>query len=113
MANSSATAWKYVDSALCFAAAGTFNFIQLFNKYRQKPSFTPKWSDKPLLKSWQKTKPNLGWPRETDSLCPKCVIEARERILSGEEDYHILIDEKVGEVKAKVIERDNQIWMVK
>ncbi len=113
MANSSATAWKYVDSAVCFAAARTFNFIQLFNKYRQKPSFTPKWSDKPLLKSWQKTKPNLGWPRETDSLCPKCVIEARERILSGEEDYHILIDEKVGEVKARVIERDNQIWMVK
>ena len=113
MANSSATAWKYVDSAVCFAAAGTFNFIQLFNKYRQKPSFTPKWSDKPLLKSWQKTKPNLGWPRETDSLCPKCVIEARERILSGEEDYHILIDEKVGEVKARIIERDNQIWMIK
>ena len=113
MANSSATAWKYVDSAVCFAATRTFNLIQFFNKYRQKTAFTPKWSDKPLLKSWQKTKPNLGWPRETDSLCPKCVIEARERILSGEEDYHILIDEKVGEVKAKVIERDNQIWMVK
>ena len=113
MANSSATAWKYVDSAVCFAATRTFNLIQFFNKYRQKPAFTPKWSDKPLLKSWQKTKPNLGWPRETDSLCPKCVIEARERILSGEEDYHVLIDEKVGEVKAKVIERDNQIWMVK
>ena len=113
MANSSATAWKYVDSAVCFAATRTFNLIQFFNKYRQKPAFTPKWSDKPLLKSWQKTKPNLGWPRETDSLCPKCVIEARERILSGEEDYHILIDEKVGEVKAQVIERDNQIWMVK
>ena len=113
MANSSATAWKYVDSAVCFAATRTFNLIQFFNKYRQKPAFTPRWSDKRLLKSWQKTKPNLGWPRETDSLCPKCVIEARERILSGEEDYHILIDEKVGEVKAKVIERDNQIWMVK
>ena len=113
MANSSATAWKYVDSAVCFAATRTFNLLQFFNKYRQNPAFTPKWSDKPLLKSWQKTKPNLGWPRETDSLCPKCVIEARERILSGEEDYHILIDEKVGEVKAKVIERDNQIWMVK
>ena len=113
MANSSVTAWKYVDVALCFAAARTFNFIQFFNKYRQKPSFTPKWSDKPLLKSWQKTRPNLGWPRETDSLCPKCVIEARERIISGEEDYHILIDEKVGEIKAKIIERDNEIWMVK
>ncbi len=113
MANNNVTAWKYVDSALCFAAARTFNFIQLFNKYQPGPAVVPKWSDKPLLKSWQKTKPNLGWPRETDSLCPKCVIEARERIISGEEDYHILIDEKVGEVKAKIIERDNEIWMIK
>ncbi len=113
MADSSATAWKYVDSALCFAAAKTFNFIQFFNKHQPRSSFTPKWSDKPLLKSWQKTKPNLGWPRETDSLCPKCVIEARESIINGEEDYRILIDEKVGEVKASIIERDNQIWMVK
>ena len=113
MANNNVTAWKYVDSALCFAAARTFNFIQLFNNYQPGPAVVPKWSDKPLLKSWQKTKPNLGWPRETDSLCPKCVIEARERIISGEEDYHILIDEKVGEVKAKIIERDNEIWMIK
>ncbi len=107
------TAWKYVDSALCFTASMAFDAIQFFNKYRPNPSFTPKWADKPLLKSWQKTKPNLGWPRETDSLCPKCVIEARERILNGEEDYHILIDQKVGEIKAKVVERDGQIWMVK
>ena len=113
MANNNVTSWKYVDSALCFAAARTFNFIQFFNKYQPGSAVVPKWSDKPLLKSWQKTKPNLGWPRETDSLCPKCVIEAREKIISGEEDYHILIDEKVGEVKAKVIERDNEIWMIK
>src|SRR2546430_13513283 len=50
----------------------------LFNKYNPNPSFTPKWSDKPLLKSWEKTKPTLGWPRQTDSLCPDCE-EARER----------------------------------
>lgn len=113
MARANATTWKYLDSALCLTAATAFNFIQFFNKRRPKPSFTPKWSDKPLLKSWQKTKPNLGWPRETDSLCPKCVIEAREKIIAGEEDYQILIDEKVGEVKAKIVERDNQIWMIK
>ena len=94
-------------------AGAAFNTIQFFNKFKPNPSFTPKWSDKPLLKSWQKTKPNLGWPRETDSLCPKCVIEARERILAGEEDYQILIDEKVGEVKARIIERDGEIWMEK
>jgi len=45
-------------------------------------------SEKPLLKSWEKSKPPLGWPRVTDSLCPKCVIEARRKILNEEIDYH-------------------------
>jgi uncharacterized radical SAM superfamily Fe-S cluster-containing enzyme len=104
---------KYVEKALTVAAGATFDVIQFFNKYRPNPSFTPKWSDKPLQKSWQKSKPPLGWPRTTDSLCPKCVIEARRKILNGEEDYRILINEKVGEIKASIIERDGQIWMVK
>src|SRR6059036_3554457 len=75
---------KHVDRAASFAACLAFDAIQFFNKYKPNPSFTPKWSEKPLLKSWQKSKPPLGWPRTTDSLCPKCVIEARKRILDGE-----------------------------
>ena len=106
-------AWKYFDSALCLGARAAFNSIQFFNKYRPNPSFTPKWSDKPLLKSWEKSKPTLGWSRETDSLCPKCVVEAREKILEGKEDYQILINEKVGEIKAQIIERDGEVWMIK
>jgi uncharacterized radical SAM superfamily Fe-S cluster-containing enzyme len=105
--------WKVADTAISFTASMLFNSIQFFNRYKPRPSFTPKWSDKPLLKSWEKTKPTLGWPRVTDSLCPKCVIEARKKILSGEEDYRILINEKVGEIKANIIERDGQVWMVK
>ena len=106
-------AWKCFDAALSFGAGVAFDTIQFFNNYRPNPSFTPKWSDKPLLKSWEKTKPTLGWPRKTDSLCPRCVVEAREKILEGQEDYRVLIDEKVGEIKATIIERDGQVWMVK
>src|SRR5881394_1649513 len=104
---------KYAERGLAALAGATFNTIQSINKYRPNPSFTPKWSDKPLLKSWQKTKPTLGWPRTTDSLCPNCVIEARESILSGQQDVSVLVQEKVGEIKAQIIERDGQIWMVK
>ncbi len=104
---------KHLESGLTRAAAGAFNAIQFFNKYKPNPSFTPKWSDKPLLKSWQKTKPILGWPRQTDSLCPKCVKQTREQILNGEKDYRVLINEKVGEIKASIVERDGKIWMVK
>jgi len=68
---------RTLDWAVCKAAGVTFDTVQFFNKYQPNPSFTPKWSDKPLLKSWEKTKPTLGWPRQTDSLCPDCVKEAR------------------------------------
>ncbi len=104
---------KYVDSAVCLTAEAAFNTIQFFNKYRPNPSFTPKWSDKPILKSWEKSKPTLGWPRVTDSLCPNCVIEVREKIINGEVDYRVLITENVGEIKANIIERNGQVWMVK
>ncbi|MGC1474343.1 MAG: radical SAM protein, partial [Terriglobales bacterium] len=105
--------WKSFDWALCKTAGVTFDTIQFFNKHNPNPSFTPKWSDKPLLKSWEKSKPTLGWPRTTDSLCPACVKEAREAIIDGKKDWTDLVHEKVGEIKAQIIERDGQVWMVK
>src|SRR5579872_4888424 len=104
---------RTIDWAICKTAAVTFNTIQFFNKYNPNPSVTPQWSDKPLLKSWEKTKPTLGWPRVTDSLCPDCVKEAREEIIKGKKDWRDLMHEKVGEIKAQIIERDGQVWMVK
>jgi len=104
---------KYVDQAVCSAATVVFDSVQFFNKYRPGPTFIPKWSDKPLLKSWQKTKPQLGWPRQTDSLCPECVKEARSKIMNGDENWQSLLTEKTGEVKANIIERDGEVWMVK
>jgi uncharacterized radical SAM superfamily Fe-S cluster-containing enzyme len=104
---------KYVDAAVCFGAGVAFDTVQFFNRFSPAPSFTPKWTEKPLLKSWQKTKPALGWPRQTDSLCPECVKEAREAIIGGTREWNELLHEKVGEVKAEIIERDGQVWMVK
>jgi len=105
--------WKSFDWAMCKTAGAAFDVIQFFNKRNPNPSFTPKWSDKPMLKSWEKSKPTLGWPRTTDSLCPGCVKEAREAIISGKKDWTDLVHEKVGEIKAQIIERDGQVWMVK
>ena len=104
---------KYFEKGLSVAANGAWMVFNGLNKISQKPSFTPKWSDKPLLKSYQKTKPPLGWPRETDSLCPTCVREARQEILDGKKDVSILLNEKVGEIKATILERDGKILMVK
>ena len=104
---------KYVEKGLAVAANGAWVVFNSLNKINQNPSFTPKWSDKPLLKSYQKTKPPLGWPRETDSLCPTCVREARQEILDGKKDVSVLLNEKVGEIKATILERDGKILMVK
>jgi len=105
--------WKSFDWAMCKTAGIAFDTIQYFNKFNPNPSFTPKWSDKPLLKSWEKSKPTLGWPRTTDSLCPECVKEARQAIIDGKKDWTDLVHEKVGEIKAQIIERDGEVWMVK
>ena len=104
---------KYAERAVTIAAQGAWSVFEKVNSIRPNPSFTPKWSDKPLLKSWQKEKPPLGWPRTTDSLCPKCVPEIRQQILEGKLPHEILLNEKVGEIKAQIVERDGKILMVK
>ena len=104
---------KYVEKGLTYAAGGAWFFYNKWNQIAQRPSFTPNWADKPLLKSAEKVKPPLGWPRETDSLCPKCVREARQAILDGKKDYKDLLHEKVGEIKAQIVEQDGKIKMIK
>ncbi len=104
---------KYFEKGLAYAAKGAWAVFDTLNGIKPGAGFVPSWSDKPLLKSSEKVKPPLGWPRETDSLCPGCVREARQEILDGKQDYKILLNEKVGEIKANIIERDGKILMVK
>jgi uncharacterized radical SAM superfamily Fe-S cluster-containing enzyme len=104
---------KHVEKALTMAAGAAWNVFNTLNSIRPNPSFTPKWSDKPLLKSWEKQKPPLGWPRTTDSLCPKCVPDIRNKVINGDLPVDILRNEKAGEIKAQIVERDGRIWMVK
>src|SRR5207253_2718090 len=104
---------KYVEKAVTIGAKGVWAVFDRMNRIKPNPSPKPKWSDKPLLKSYEKTKPPLGWPRSTDSLCPKCVPEIRQQILDGHLPHEVLMNEKVGEIKATIVERDGKILMVK
>jgi uncharacterized radical SAM superfamily Fe-S cluster-containing enzyme len=104
---------KYFEKGLTYAARAAWAVFERLNRVGRNKSFIPKWSDKPLLKSWEKSKPPLGWPRETDSLCPKCVPEMRKKILAGNKDYTDLFHEKAGEIKAQIVERDGKLLMVK
>src|ERR1700759_4440969 len=104
---------KLLEKGVVLGARASWTVFDKLNSISPNKSFTPKWSDKPLLKSYQKEKPPLGWPRTTDSLCPRCVPEIRQQIVDGKLPHEILLNEKVGEIKAQVIERDGKILMVK
>ena len=95
------------------ATRAAWPLVKKWNQTFEGEAIHPKWSAQPLLKSRERTFPQLGWPRTTDSLCPKCVKEVREKILSGTANLRVLIDGHPGEVKAKIVERDGQIVMEK
>src|SRR6201986_4571107 len=98
---------KYLEKAMAIAANGAWQVFSCGNNlFPETRSFTPRWSDRPLLKSRDKSKPPLGWPRQTDSLCPRCVPEIRKQIVDGKQDYRVLINERPGEIKAQIIERE-------
>jgi len=95
------------------AANAAWHGVQFVNRRIPARSFQPAWSPEPLPKTRERTKPPLGFPRRTDSLCPVCTKEVRDDIIAGRRDLRELIDGRPGEIPADIIERDNQILMVK
>ncbi|HEV2859929.1 MAG TPA: radical SAM protein [Pyrinomonadaceae bacterium] len=73
----------------------------------------PKWAPGPLLKSYERTAPPLGFPRETDSLCPRCVKEVRNAVITGETSLETLMHAHPGELKAEIYEEGGQVFMRK
>jgi 7,8-dihydro-6-hydroxymethylpterin dimethyltransferase len=102
-----------IELLLTGGARLTWPAFQFINRRIASRTFHPAWAPAPLLKSSDRTKPALGWPRSTDSLCPVCVREARARILSGEQSVETLVNEHVGEIRADIIERDGRIIIEK
>ena len=105
--------WRPFETALTYGARLTWPALQAINRQFTSTTFQPNWAPAPLLKSADRTKPQLGWPRTTDSLCPTCVRETRARILSGEQALATLVNENVGEIKANILERDGKIIVEK
>jgi uncharacterized radical SAM superfamily Fe-S cluster-containing enzyme len=74
---------------------------------------SPKWAPGKILKSRERSAPQLGFPRMTDSLCPRCVPEVRDAIVRGETDISLLRSTHPGEIKAQLIEENGRILMRK
>jgi uncharacterized radical SAM superfamily Fe-S cluster-containing enzyme len=105
--------WKPLEWTMVGGARLVWPAFQAINRRIQGQPFHPDWAPAPLLKNHQRTKPPLGFPRTTDSLCPVCVRETRARILSGEAPIQTLLDGKSGEIKAQILERDGRIVIEK
>ena len=104
---------KFVEKGLSWAANGLWYALQPLYRIAPNASFTPAWSDRPLLKSNEKFRPPLGVPRETTSLCPTCTREARQCITDGKATPDLFIQEHAAEIPAQIIERDGKVLMVK
>jgi uncharacterized radical SAM superfamily Fe-S cluster-containing enzyme len=105
--------WKPLEWALVGGARVAWPAFQAVNRRVGTKTFHPKWSSEPLPKSSERSKPQLGFPRVTDSLCPVCVREIRARILSGQQPIQSLLHETNGEIKATILERDGKIVVEK
>jgi 7,8-dihydro-6-hydroxymethylpterin dimethyltransferase len=73
----------------------------------------PKWAPGRIARSRERSAPPLGFPRETDSLCPRCVPEIRDKIARGEIDIEVLLKSHPGEIKAQLVEEDGRILIRK
>lgn len=104
---------KLIYSAIRGAAQGCWTVARGIDRFFPEGSFRPKWAPAPLPKSSERSRPQLGFPRETDSLCPGCVKEVREQILSGQADWKVLVDSPAGEIKARIVEKLGRIVMEK
>ncbi len=98
-------------SSLSGAAWKAFQSVN--KRLPEGESITPNWAPGALLKSYERTAPPLGFPRETDSLCPTCVKEVRNAVISKEIALETLMYDHPGEIKAQIVEENGQVVMRK
>ncbi|MCC6810476.1 MAG: radical SAM protein [Deltaproteobacteria bacterium] len=102
-----------VDKAIHKTATLAWPVVQELQRRIQRELPKAAWAPEKPRKSKNVQKPPLGWPRRTDSLCPRCVKEVRDDLLSGRTNLKDLINGKPGEVKALIREKDGGIIMEK
>jgi tetraether lipid synthase len=104
---------RLVGGSLSRVARAVWPLVRAYNAAFERPAPKPPWAPAPLLKRRERSFPELGWPRETDSLCPRCVKEVREGILSGERPLSTLLEGRPGEIRATILEEKGVLKMVK
>ncbi len=95
-------------------ASAAWHLFQTINtRIPEGKPFQPVWAPAPLLKSYERSMPPLGFPRQTDSLCPDCVKEVRNAIVEGRRSIRELVEGHPGEITAHLVEEHGRIYILK
>ena len=62
---------RVLEAVITQAANLAWGVCTAAARWSPAASFQPAWAPAPLPKSWERSAPTLGWPRTTDSLCPR------------------------------------------
>jgi uncharacterized radical SAM superfamily Fe-S cluster-containing enzyme len=105
VSNLSAQSIRLMTRSLSRGAKRVWPLVKRANVALERPAAKPGWAPAPLLKRKERTFPQFGFPRTTDSLCPRCVKEVRTDILGGKRDLSELVHGRPGEIPALIEEK--------
>ncbi|MBX3183558.1 MAG: radical SAM protein [Polyangiaceae bacterium] len=106
-------ALRCLEQGLCWASKLAFPLHRAIGERWPGRPVTPRWAPGPLMRGEERSKPPLGWPRQTDSLCPSCVKEVRGDILRGHLPLSELVQGHHGEIRAEIVEEAGRVLMKK
>ena len=86
------------------------SLVRYMDRHRAEPK-KPVWA--PASLGTSNSKPPLGWPRTTDSLCPECTKRVRQAVAEGKMDASVLSEGHPGQIPANIVERDGKIIIEK
>ena len=91
-------------------AWNTTNFLANLTASNKRPH--PAWAPGPLPKASERSRPELGFPRSTKSLCPECNREAASSVLHGDQPLSFFRDNP-GVIDAHLVEEAGRILIRK
>ncbi len=108
-----AKASKLAEKSLTLVAKAGWAVFEKLNSISPNASFTPTLVRQAPAEELPEGEAAARLASDDRLALPQVRPEIRQQIIDGKLPHEILLNEKVGEIKAQIIERDGQILMVK
>ena len=104
---------KYVDAALCFCCGCHFRHYSVFQPVQTQSFVHSEVVGQAAAEILAEDQADPRLAAKHRLALPEMRDRGRENRSSAASEWTQLINEKVGEIKAQIIERDGEVWMVK